>query len=98
MPHLAGSKFLEVDGIRVAASMAYAIGQLGNVDVNEMLIRPTAQSNHTIPPAREGRRRKFCEADKRQILEQAILADACFAEVGRRHWIAGGVLFVGSRN
>jgi hypothetical protein len=51
MPHLAGSKFLEVDGIRVAASMAYAIGQLGNVDVNEMLIRPTAQSNQKTAAA-----------------------------------------------
>src|SRR6266404_6278090 len=27
----------------------------------------------TIPPAREGRRRKFSEADKRQILEQAMV-------------------------
>src|SRR5258708_34090055 len=47
----------------------------------------------TIPPAREGRRRKFREADKRQILEQAILPDACFAEVPRRYGIAGRVLF-----
>ncbi len=29
----------------IAAAMAYAIGQPGNVDVNEILIRPTAQSN-----------------------------------------------------
>src|SRR5258706_8153099 len=42
----------------------------------------------TIPPAREGRRRKFSEADKRQILEQAMLPDACFAEVARRYGIA----------
>ena len=47
----------------------------------------------TIPPAREGRRRKFSEADKRQILEQAILPDACFAEVARRYGIAERVLF-----
>ncbi len=47
----------------------------------------------TIPPAREGRRRKFSEADKRQILEQAILPDACFAEVTRRYGIAERVLF-----
>jgi transposase-like protein len=46
-----------------------------------------------IPPAREGRRRKFSEADKRQILEQAILPDACFAEVARRYGIAERVLF-----
>jgi hypothetical protein len=47
----------------------------------------------TIAPAREGRRRKFSEADKRQILEQAILPDACFAEVARRYGIAERVLF-----
>ena len=47
----------------------------------------------TIPPAREGRRRKFSEADKRQILEQAMLPDACFAEVARRYGIAERVLF-----
>jgi hypothetical protein len=46
-----------------------------------------------IPPAREGRRRKFSEADKRQILEQATLPDACFAEVARRYGIAERVLF-----
>src|SRR3984957_16874873 len=47
----------------------------------------------TIPAAREGRRRKFSEVDKRQILEQAILPDACFAEVARRYGIAERVLF-----
>jgi hypothetical protein len=47
----------------------------------------------TIPPAREGRRRKFSEADKRQILEQAAQPDACFAEVARRYGIAERVLF-----
>ena len=40
-----------------------------------------------------GSRRKFSEADKRQILEQAILPDACFAEVARRYGIAERVLF-----
>jgi NADP-dependent 3-hydroxy acid dehydrogenase YdfG len=29
----------------IASAMAYAIGQPGNVDINEMLIRPTAQPN-----------------------------------------------------
>src|SRR5467141_2587504 len=47
----------------------------------------------TIPSAREGRRRKFSEADKRQILEQAMLPDACFTEVGRRPRIALRVFF-----
>ncbi len=37
--------------------------------------------------------RRLSEADKRQILEQAILPDACFAKVARRYGIAERVLF-----
>ena len=46
-----------------------------------------------IPPAREGRRRKFSEADKRQILQEATLPNARFSEVARRYGIAERVLF-----
>ena len=46
-----------------------------------------------IPPAREGRRRRFSEADKRQILEEAIRPGARFSEVARRYGIAERVLF-----
>jgi Transposase len=46
-----------------------------------------------IPPAREGRRRKFSEADKRQILEDAALPGARLAEIARRYGIAERVLF-----
>jgi hypothetical protein len=46
-----------------------------------------------IPPAHEGRRRRFSEADKQQILEQAMRPDARLSEVARRYGIAERVLF-----
>jgi hypothetical protein len=52
-----------------------------------------AVSGPNIPPAREGRRRSFSEADKRQILEEAMRPDARFSEVARRYGIAERVLF-----
>src|ERR1700687_1556290 len=36
-----------------------------------------------VPPAREGRRRRFSEADKWQILLEAMRPDARFSEVAR---------------
>jgi hypothetical protein len=47
----------------------------------------------TIPPAREGYRRKFSEEDKRQILGEAARAGSSLAEVARRYGIAERVLF-----
>jgi hypothetical protein len=46
-----------------------------------------------VPPAREGRRRRFSEADKQQILEEAMRPDARFSDVARRYGIAERVLF-----
>jgi Transposase len=50
-------------------------------------------SGPIIPPAREGHRRRFSEADKRQILEEATRPGARFSEVARRYGIAERVLF-----
>lgn len=47
----------------------------------------------SIPPAREGRRRKFSEADKRQILAEATRPDARFSDIARHFGIAERVLF-----
>ena len=46
-----------------------------------------------VPPAREGHRRKFSEADKRQIVEEAAQPGASLSEVARRYGIAARVLF-----
>jgi transposase-like protein len=46
-----------------------------------------------VPPAREGHRRKFSEADKRRIVEEAVQPGASLSEVARRFGIAALVLF-----
>jgi hypothetical protein len=46
-----------------------------------------------IPPAREGHRRRFSEADKRQIVAEAVQPGASLSEVARRYGIAARVLF-----
>src|SRR6202051_1009399 len=46
-----------------------------------------------VPPAREGHRRKFSEADKRRIVEEAVQSGASLSEVARRYGIAARVLF-----
>ncbi len=46
-----------------------------------------------VPPAREGHRRRFSEADKRQIVEEAVQPGASLSEVARRYEIAARVLF-----
>jgi hypothetical protein len=45
-----------------------------------------------VPPAREGHRRRFGEADRRQILEEAAQPDASLAKIARRYGIARRVL------
>jgi hypothetical protein len=46
-----------------------------------------------VPPAREGHRRKFGEADKRRIVDEAVQPGASLSEVARRYGIAARVLF-----
>ena len=46
-----------------------------------------------VPPAREGHRRKFSEADKRRIVEEAVQPGDSLSEVARRYGIAARVLF-----
>ena len=46
-----------------------------------------------VPLAREGNRRKFSEADKCRIVEQALQPGASLSEVARRYGIAARVLF-----
>jgi hypothetical protein len=45
-----------------------------------------------VPAAREGHRRRFSEADRRQILEEAAHPDASLAKIARRYGIARRVL------
>ena len=45
-----------------------------------------------VPPARDGHRRRFSDADKRRILEEAAQPDASVAQIARRYGIARRVL------
>jgi Transposase len=45
-----------------------------------------------VPPARDGHRRRFSEADKRRILEEAAELNASLAKIARRYGIARRVL------
>ena len=45
-----------------------------------------------VPPARDGHRRRFSEADRRRILEEAAQPDASLAKIARRYGIARRVL------
>jgi len=54
---------------------------------------PSSRSEGAVvPPPREGHRRRFSEADKRRILEEAAQPDASVAEVARRYGIDRRVL------
>jgi Transposase len=50
------------------------------------------ESGPIVPPARLGHRRRFSDADKRQIIE-AVRPSASLSEVARRYGIAARVLF-----
>ena len=45
-----------------------------------------------VPPARDGHRRRFSDADRRRILEEAAQPDASLAKIARRYGIARRVL------
>lgn len=53
----------------------------------------SATSAPIVPPARQGHRRKYSEADKRQIVDEAVRPGATLSEVARRYGIAARVLF-----
>lgn len=45
-----------------------------------------------VPPARDGHRRRFTEADKHRILQEAAQPGSSLAQIARRHGIARRVL------
>ena len=54
---------------------------------------PEPESGPIVPPAREGHRRRFSKADKRQIVAEALQPGANLSEVARSYGIAARVLF-----
>ena len=53
----------------------------------------TNEPGSIVPPPREGYRRRFSEADKRRIVEEAVQPGASLSAVARRYGIAARVLF-----
>ena len=53
---------------------------------------PSSLDVPVVPPARDGHRRRFSEADKRRILEEAAQPDATLARTARRYGISRRVL------
>ena len=60
--------------------------------LSHMTYPSSALSSPVIPPTREGHRRRFSEADRRQILKEAAQPDASVAKIARRYGIARRVL------
>ena len=79
-----------------ARKVLYRRGKLSHTlshGLSHRLSHDLSEPRPIIPPVREGHRRRFSEADKRLILEEAIRPDARFSEVARRYGIAERVLF-----
>jgi hypothetical protein len=76
----------------LARKVLYRRGSLSHA-LSHGLSHDLPGSGPIVPPAREGRRRRFSEADKRQILREAMRPDSRFSEVARRYGIAERVLF-----
>lgn len=68
---------------RLSHTLSHSLSHM----TNESLSRPI------VPLACEGRRRKFSEADKRRIVEEAVRPGASLSAVARRYGIAARVLF-----
>ena len=49
---------------------------------------PSSWEGPVVPPARDGHRRRFSEADKRQILEEAAQPGASLAQIARCYGMA----------
>ena len=60
--------------------------------LSHSLSHMTYEPTPIVPPAREGHRRRFSEADKCRILEEAAQPDASLAKMARRYGIARRVL------
>ena len=69
---------------RLSHTLGHSLSHMTNDAPEQTLI---------VPPARDGHRRSFSEADKRRIIEQAGQPGASLSEVARRYGIAARVLF-----
>jgi hypothetical protein len=69
---------------RLSHTLSHSVTHMTNGSLEPALI---------VPPARDGHRRSFSEADKRRIVEEAGQLGVSLSEVARRYGIAARVLF-----
>jgi len=71
------------------AGLSHSLSHTLSHSLGHMTYEPTP----IVPPAREGHRRRFSEADKRRIVDEASQAGTSLSAVARRYGIAARVLF-----
>ena len=71
--------------------LSHRLSHTLNHSLSHMTSEPL--SRPIVPRAREGHRRKFSDADKRQIVEEASQPGANLSGVARRYGIAARILF-----
>ena len=69
---------------RLSHTLSHSLSHMTNGSPEQTLL---------IPPASDGHRRSFSEADKCRIVEEAVKPGASLSEVARRYGIAARVLF-----
>jgi hypothetical protein len=72
----------------VSHSLSHSLGHT----LNHVTYPFSSSEGPVVPPARDGHRRRFSEADKRRILKEAAQPDASVAQIARRYGIARRVL------
>ena len=76
--------------------LLYRRGELSHTlshPLSHSLSHMTNEPSPIVPPQRDGYRRRFSEADKRRIVEEAVQPGASLSAVARRFGIAARVLF-----
>ena len=72
--------------------LSHTLSHSASHRLSHMTNGSTASGPNVAPP-RDGRRRTFSDADKRQIVDTALQAGASLSEVARHYGIAARVLF-----
>ncbi len=80
-----------------APKLLYRRGDLSHTFSHRLSHSPSHMTNEPpgpiVPPPREGHRRTFSEADKRQVVQETMRSGASLSEVARRYGIAARLLF-----
>lgn len=76
-----------------APKLLYRRGGLSHRLSHSVRLMTNEPQGPIIPPSRDGRRRAFSEADKRQIVDETMRPGASLSEVARSYGIAVRLLF-----